>query len=658
MKKSRISVAQKVVATARRLNQDQGNVQVLPATRLERGTADGHSTLAAVFPVKGGGEPHRLDMSFLLDFPGLIELFAGGMMHWGNALDPKTRISCRDHLVRYWFTYLSECSLSDISLESLDEQVMGGFNAWLQQKRKKDGRPLHPNTIRMALGALRNILAHAPGANEWLDLVPAGPRGAGRKSEPTGVLQFDQLMQVMAAAEKEVLSLVDRWSEGQRLLKLGHALLNQGGELKINPGKTKGRNLESLLEPNVALALATLEQRYPGVIPDLNVIKAHDARLGETIRSAIGQATAVNYFYASARDLVPLAICIEMATVFNADTVLGLKWRDIDRNVDRLGNGAVRFDVREDDTVTDEEVEETKSEAHSDAPLVQITGDKPRAKRQLVRVVDPEASSPTQVSLNLVLDLLVALTARIRPHVIAPEYRDRVFLYVQRTGAKRTKSFGSSRSSASGDIAWRAGLANFIGAHKLPEFNLKTLRATLLDFVQLFNRGSLEAAQQAGNHGSRLTTWTHYTSDLVKRLLQEATGETLLVRDRWLASGGIIDPRRYRESTSKGCATPGWICLDPYDSTRTNQQKGRLCTAYGECPECPLAAARPDNPMNVMLYESLRRAIYRSVMRVTAPVWQQRWAPVVVALDMLLKEVKPAVLERSRLLRIELPDVG
>lgn len=93
MKKVRVSVAQKVVARARRLNQEQGNVHVLPTTRLERGTTDGKPTLTAVFPVKGGGEPHLLDLSFLLDFPLLAELFAEGLLQWGKSLDPKSRIT-------------------------------------------------------------------------------------------------------------------------------------------------------------------------------------------------------------------------------------------------------------------------------------------------------------------------------------------------------------------------------------------------------------------------------------------------------------------------------------------------------------------------------------------------------------------------------------
>lgn len=652
MKRSRVSVAQKVVATARRLNQEQGNVQALPTTRLERGTADGKPTLTAVFPMKGGGEPHRLDLSFLFNFPSLEELFAEGMLRYSKSLDPKSRRVYRDDLRSNWFHYLLERRLHDIPPERLDDQVMAGFNAWLRQKRKQNGQPLSPNTIRKALGALRNVLAHAPGAGALLDLVPAGPRGAARKTEPTAVLQFDELLQVMAAAEKEVLALRDRWEEGQRLLKQGHALLEQGAELELNPPI----NLKSLLEPNLALALAMLDKRYPGVIPDLHVIKTHDARLRGTVRYALKHKTVTSYLYASSRDLVPLALCIAFATVFNSDTVLGLKWNDIDRNVDRLGKGAVQFDVRNEEK--NENAEEVGPDDPDDTPLVRITGNKPRAKRQLVRLLDPEASGPAQVSLNLVLDLLTALTARIRPQVVAPEYRDRVFLFGTNAGTKCAKSFGSSTNGGSADPVWSYALHDFIDDHKLPDFALKTLRATLLDFVQLFNRGDLEAAQQVGNHGSRLTTWTHYTSNLVKRLLQEATGETLLVRERWLDSGGKLDPRQHREASNKGCATPGWMCLDPYDSPRPNQRKGGLCTAYGECPDCPLAAARPDNPHNVMLYEALRRAIYRSVMRVTAMVWQQRWAPIVVALDALLKEVQPAVLERSRSLRIELPDVG
>ena len=646
------SRAQKVVDKAKRTNAAQGNAQNLPSTRLERGVVDCRRTLTAIFTKKGGGEPHRLDLSFLLEFPGLTDLFADGILNWGKPLKQRSRIEDTKALRARWFSYLIEKRLANLLPSQLNEQIMAGFKSWLHQKLKADGKPLHPKSIGRALSVLRNVLRNSPGAGQWLDLVPAGPRGAVRKSDPTEVLQFDQLLSLIVAVEKEVLALRDRWEDGRRLLAQGQNLRQQGRTLCRNPRERE----EARAEANRALALAMLDLRYSGVVPDRGVIHADDPLLAATIDCAMGSAKATGYFYASARDLVPLALSIAFATVFNPDTVLKVCWKNIDRNMDRLSNGrpAVQFDVSGEED--EQEVSETET---SGTPLTKVTGDKPRAKRQLVRLLDPQASGPDQVSLNLVLDLLKAMTTRIRPHVIDhEEYGDRVFLFVQKVGQKRPKSFGDSSHSASADITWQHGLRRFIADNELPAFTLKTIRATLLDYTQLFNRGDLEAARQVGNHSDRVITWTHYTSNLVKRLLQEATGETLLVRERWLQSDGKLDPRKFREWTDKGCATPGWTCLDPFDSPRHNQKEGKLCTAYGECPGCPLAAARPNNPRNVMLYEALRRAIYRSVTRVTASVWRERWAPVVAALDGLLARVPTHILKESRKLSVELPAIG
>ncbi len=58
-KKKRTSQASQVVEKAKRLNAEQGNVENLPSTRLEQGTNGGNTTLMAIFPRKGGGEPQR-----------------------------------------------------------------------------------------------------------------------------------------------------------------------------------------------------------------------------------------------------------------------------------------------------------------------------------------------------------------------------------------------------------------------------------------------------------------------------------------------------------------------------------------------------------------------------------------------------------------------
>lgn len=663
-KKPRTSRAQQVVEAAKRRNAEQGNVENLPSTRLEHGTADGKPRLTAIFPKKGGGDPHRLDLSFLLEFPRLKDFFAEALLKAMKNNKFNTRRAVSKSLRSGWFTFLRKSGYGNLSPEDLDEQIVTGFNTWLHEARKADGDAHHPLTIAARLGPLRVALA-ASRMPHLVDLVPSGPRGASRKSVPTKVLQFDQLLAVITTAEKEILALRDFWEKGQSILMQGRALLHNGAVLVKSPRtqRVKNRRIQRVMmvtESNLAIALAMIDLRYPGVIPNLLEISADNALLADTIQYGINMGKMTRYFYASGRDLVPLVLSIAIATAFNPDTILNLNWKNVDRNVDPLSNGrrAVQFDVTEE---ADEVNTSRKADANgvNESPLAKITGDKPRAGRQLLRLLDPEASVVNQVSLNMVFDLLIAMTERIRPFVIDREtHGDRIFLYVQKTNEKRAKGFGGDTYDACGDEVWKRHLAAFIKDNNLPEFTLKTIRATLLDYVQLFNRGDLEAARQVGNHASRVTTWTHYTSDLVKQILQEATGETMLVRERWLDSEGKIDPRKHSEWASKGCATPGWICLDPFDSPRPNQKQGRLCSAYGECPDCPLSAARPVNPSNVMLYEALRRAIYRSMIRVTAPVWRDRWAPVVASLDGLLANVPAQVLEESRKLTVELPDIG
>ncbi|MEH6459155.1 phage integrase SAM-like domain-containing protein [Chitinimonas sp. JJ19] len=653
-KEKRENIAKNIVEQARFRDARQGSIEELPSTRLERLVLNNCETLKATFPQKGGAKPHEIDLTFLLKFPGLCDKFTQGFMKWGSNVAPNSRENIIGDLRRNWFKFLTEKNLSLITLDKIDEQIMAGFNQWLHRRTLKNGNPLNPNTIKTALCNLKIVLQSAPGGRELGEMVPRGPRLAHLKSNPTKVLTIDELMAVVAAIEKEVLALQERWDTGRKLLEQGKQFISEGKVLEPTPKKS---NSASCSVENLALTLAIVDQRYPANLPDQDIITNDDPLLGATIQHAFGSGTISNYLYANGRDLVPLVLSIAVATAFNPDTVLALEWKNIDRKVDRLSNGRNSVQIK---AIESEEAENAEFEEFQDkcSPLVKLTGNKPRASRQLVRLLDPDASGPGQVNLNLVLDLIFEMTARIRPNVIDEFYTDRIFLFVQTVCSKLPKGYGSSLKGPSSDRVWYNSLQRFVLDNNLSPLSLKSLRATMLDYVQLFNQGDLEAAREIGNHKNRITTWTHYTSDLVKRLLQEAVGESMIVRGRWLDTKGSIDPRKFREWTDKGCATPGWACLDPFDSPRPNQRNGRLCTAYGECPDCPLAAARIGNPRNVMLYEALRRAIYRSILRVTSVVWQQRWAPVLAALDQLLALIPSNVLDESRKLTVDLPDVG
>lgn len=509
----------------------------------------------------------------------------------------------------------------------IDDELLAGFRDSLLNKSGARGKGLHPNTTKHALGALRSVLeplaygpwAHAAG--RIAELVPSGPAGASQKVVPTEVLGMAQLLAIIGAAEAEVLDIKQRFAKARVLLAEGRARLQDIGRLTNN---TRADYRE------LAVCLAAVDETCPGVFHDLKVLQARCPALGWAVQCTHGMGGVTSYFYPSGRDLVPFALLLAIATVFNPDTVLSLNWSNIDVDKNQAGT-----------------------------PAVEIIGAKGRAVRDLVRVLDPNAAVSSRLSLKQMLICLREITERIRPH-LAPEHADRLFVYVQQSRAKVPKGFGvagEKNQPPSHDTVWWKALKNFIKDNKLPSFTLGQMRPTILDLVQ-FMDGSLEAARMVGNHGSPATTWTHYTSGGVRARYRERIGQVIVLRERWLQTGGDIDPRRLAPGQDKGAATPGFSCLDPFDSQRPNQQPGKLCKDYGGCPSCPMAAAHPRDPLCVAYYMALEAAIYRSQGTMSARTWIERWTPVLADLAALRAWIPPDVLETSREISIRLPNVG
>lgn len=455
-RRPRKSAGDRIVAQARVRDTAQGNIAKLPTTRLERGeNADGTPSLFAVFPPKDGDAPVKFELSFLYLVPGLVDLFAAGYLKWGISTANNSRRLVAGDLRRYWMEYLRENNFLDLVPTELDDQILAGFKNWLLQRKGESGHPIHPNTVRQALSSLRSVLGNAPASRHIAERIPAGPRGASRKTTPTEVLTFAQLAQVVAAAEVEILELSSRWERGRLLIEQGHRLKREGASLERNPKERE----EAKSDENLALCLALIDENFPEVVPDLDGLKSSGIPLlGRTVDCAFGARHVAGFFYASSRDLVPLALYLAIDTVFNPDTLLGLQWSDIDRKVDRLGISTVKLSSK----LGEEEDDQTERIE----PLVKLTGTKGRANRRLTRLLDPSASEASEASLNLVLDLLEVMAARVRP-TAEPRDADRVFLFVQQSLTKRPKGFGSDMYGGSNDTAWRHALAAFISDHQL-----------------------------------------------------------------------------------------------------------------------------------------------------------------------------------------------
>ena len=623
----KMSSAKSVAAQAQARKISGSNVQSLVSSRVEHGIGaeDGQRTLTAVFPSHKGRAPHSLDLSFILNFPNLIQLFSEAFLQWGYLRTPASRSSMTACLSAGFFHYLLSCWSRELQPTDIDDELLTGFRKFVLTSNGRSGKPLHPRTSASYLSSLRTLLNAVvvgplgPLAQNIANRMPPGPIGVARKSSPVEVIGVSDLLSIIEAAEREVISTRCRFDQANELVAAGNEILQAQNDPKELSPKDYG---------DLSVCLAVIDLTYPTVIPNLPLIRADNHALWAAVQYVHTHSAVTSHFYPSFRQLAPFVILLAIMTVFNPDTVLGLNWADISFDKEHAGSAAI-----------------------------EIVGSKNRASRDLVRLLDPNAAVTSKLSLMQLLETLQRITRRIRPRV-DDVHSDRIFIAVQTQRIKKPRSFGDYNKDPclAGDSVWTVSLQNFIKDNGLRNFALGQLRSTIIDLVQ-FSNGSLEAAQKVGDHRSPKTTWVHYTSSGVRKRYRERIGQVLVMRERWFESEGIIDPRRLEPGQDKAAATPGFTCLDPFDSPRFGQQVGKLCRDYGGCPSCPMAAAHPNDPVSVAYYTALEAALFRSQATMSSRTWLERWIPVLADLKALKKFVPPDVLEKSKKISITMMNV-
>jgi hypothetical protein len=559
------------------------------------------------------GQFRAYDVSFFEELPGLREALTFGFVRWGANSAHNTRKARLGELGRGFVRFCVDTDRRAVELSQCDEAFGTAFVRWLNQQKSRKGELWSPNNRAQMLEAFGCMMSAAADherfggdAQNAANSLPQNPwPGRSSKRVPTPRLSRDHLKKIIEAAEAEVIEIRDRLRYGKRLLEAGEVA-----------------RLENSIDyrGDFALCLAEVAAHYPGVVPDNNNIRTVSVRLANAVKIH-GYEKIASYLQPAPRDFIPFAALLSVATVFNPNTLLSLNWSNVTR-LERLGE-----------------------------PVVKIIGKKARALADPTVVLSMRETNGVGVA--LMLNCLEEMTARIRPFAARKE-QDRLFLAVPRRGEKNVKGFHHEKGAGT-DITWRRGLEEFCARHNLQWFSLRQIRTTVLDEVQLLT-GDVLAAQAVGQQKSWATIWYHYTSDGTRKRQRERLGEVLMLRERWRTTSGLIDPRNrtLTPSMDRGAATPGFLCLDPFDSPRNNQTQGRPCSAYGECPSCPMAAIDIGDVAVVALLIALRRAIYASQTLIPPKSWLARWAPIVTDLDGLLAIVDDATLLKSHSISIPL----
>lgn len=606
----------------------KADVKVLSETAIDFGLQltqreDGSKELHAVFPRKSF-EPFRLSLTFLLNFPNLWKPIAiGYRLHFDQLSDVTKRTNVGNIRVGIC-KFLVETAQQNASLADLTEEFWNSFVRWLNRSDATvDGVYSHQTRV-VLYNTMRGILESLAKTNEYRELcqVILGDfpskvwDGTRRKGSPRKRLPSVNLENMKAAAAFEVVRLEERYREGLRLIAEG----------VLTPVT---RDAHYVVDK--ATFLARVARIYPGVLPLNPELMRGDKVIATTSKHLGGIEAYCGYLYPSSRDLIPLVLLLTVALALNPETVLTLNSENISR-IEILGRA-----------------------------YVVIKGEKDRAAEDPVITVPMDYEISLGVSIGRVLDLAEKITARVRHALLISSHRGRIFIFVgESSSISRPRGYGATYDGAvkvaCSDIAFTHNLKRFIKDHSLEYFSLVNLRPTVLDDI-VASTGDLKAAQALGQQKSPWTLLNHYTSDGTKQRLSEQLGEaSFLLRERWWGTNGLIDPRvdRLGFAKNRSSATPGFYCLDPFDSPRPGQRPDRLCAAYGECPDCPLAAAS-NQVTDVASYLSLRKRVAVALSSMNETAWRAQWAAVFSSLEALISSLPKKVVDEALDFEVKLP---
>jgi hypothetical protein len=238
---------------------------------------------------------------------------------------------------------------------------------------------------------------------------------------------------------------------------------------------------------------------------------------------------------------------------------------------------------------------------------------------------------------------------------VANAFSDRMFLAVH--------SMGPSPLSTTNDGLTKpfdVALREFCFDHKLEPFTLQQLRPTSSEVIHTLTEGDVSKQHIALQHSGddmHLAADT-YTSAAAVQRDTERLAKAMVWREVFVRSRGKSDARIAMGSTQRAlrAATPGFACMDLFDSPYAGQKKGVGCSAYCMCPSCPMGAAMFFDPYSAARLLQVEQKLVAARSTISNERWSRDYASQLEDLQtQWLPLIKMTVRKRAEALN--LPDI-
>lgn len=586
------------------------NVLPLPSSRAVKSSVAGCPALHLVFPVSHG-VTETLDASYLLRTPHLAEAMSTAFLKRFATHTRKTRISSNKWLRLGFFEFLKHENKEDLSLDKLHSGLIHDYIRWLNRVDPNSGKAVWEEGTRSSyykiLGVMIEALTRIP---KWRKQIPADfsvPThqwpGRSRNHTPTPIVQDEDFALLYRACLTEMSQVREAITADLELLRRS--------VLEVPKNPTTSRDYA-----HRGVALAAMDEIFAHTVPSYPQLLETHSYLLTAIKNHFGTVLKLRSVLApSPRDLVPFVLMLAIHTRLNPEALLGSNQEDFGTE-DRLGERRFRSRVN-----------------------------KGRARRKQMPSSPVEAAYDNPHS---IIEFLNAWTKRLRK-LAKPEIAKRLLIFVPRTAFSGVSFFDVE--SGIGNTTWTDALRDFREDHNLKRFTLQQLRPTTLDIGRAIHDNDVLAAQALGDHRSQETTNSHYTSGAQRERNAERLGEISTFRRRWIDTGGKADPRNAPMDIDEGAVTPGWGCLDPYNSPYSPH--GKLCSAFGRCPACQLTQLDIRSVYAAAQSLNLLDAVRRARETMDPQGWLERMAPVEKKLvHFWLPQFSPEILEQAKALNL------
>ena len=522
------------------------------------------------------------------------QYFTQAFVTWCNDEDresPRTIETGATNFVNGFARFILANNYTTVALIQIDSDFIISFCNALASPNPATGKISSENTQRKQFGLLKALLDILVENKETRKLMAADlsyPQnlylGAHSSTNQTELIDDIDWTRIILACRDDIIEIIAQVSAGYRTLA--------GGE--ISPDRTRrGRGQYSSLEA----AIWEVKRTFGDTIPSMVDIRKVNPALADAIQHTHGKNAITRAFYPMAEDIFPFVVIHSVYTSANTSALRSLKWANVEL-----------LEILE-------------------ASRVRYTFVKPRAHLTYKRSFPIQADdifSPYELHL-----FLKRWTSSIRP--LAGSFADNIYIF--KTSIQTVRGFRSSQDIGDdSDSTWNSVFKTFRKRHGLPYTTIKMLRMTGLDIVREQSGDDIRAVMAAGGQTAESTIDLHYNGRGAKRRRTEGLSEVMSTQERWVATGGVRDIRASPDNSDTQAATPGWNCLDPYDSPIPGEKSGRQCQAFGQCPACPMGGVDRESGYALARTLQLADEIRDARFYLNATRWRLVYEPVLVLL--------------------------